>query len=110
MGDTSKRWTLENIEKELGKPVGFFSKDEYSGFIGILPIFGEGAARLSMNFDQKMRFHFSYHLDSPFVALGLDILYILVVTPIVVQNLIPTIITIVLYFELESDTAILARQ
>ena len=55
-----------------------------------------------MNFDQKMRFHFSYHLDSPFAALGLDILYILVMTPLVVLNPILTIFTILCYFVVET--------
>ena len=104
LGDSAKRWTLENIEKELGKPVGYWS------YQNNLDMFTVSIARLNMSFDQKMRFHFACHFNSPFAALGQDILWILLMNLPVVLNLIPVFITIIAYLMIESDTAILAAQ
>ena len=71
-----------------------------------LDLFTEAIARMNMTFDQKMRFHFSCHFNSPFAALGQDILHILIMNLPVVLNLIPTFITAISFLFIESDQAL----
>ena len=99
--DTTKRWTLENIEKELGKPTGYYS------YQNNLDLFTEAIARLSMNFDQKMRFHFACHWNSPFAALGGDLIYVFLMNgPVVFFGILPAFTTFLAYWFIESDAAL----
>ena len=102
LADTTTRWTLENIEKELGKPTGYFS------YQNNLDLFTEAIARMSMNFDQKTRFHFACHFNSPFAALAQDLLFIFLMNSVVVLNLLPTISSFIAYLFIESDAALIA--